>query len=99
MEGYATMTFLMGEFAEVAIFRRFGALNAQNPLYLQSELKELESTLRKYALEDQSSGHYERIYYSRDWSALKDSGNATYEGSDGNQWSTMLSIKGQARRI
>ena len=34
MEGYAKIACLMGEFPEVAIFRRFGALNAQNLLCL-----------------------------------------------------------------
>jgi hypothetical protein len=97
MEGYAKMAFLMGEFPEVAIFRRFGALNAQNLLYLQAELKELETSLRKYALEDQNSGHPERIYYSKDWFTLKESCDATYEGADGNQWSTMLSIRAKLK--
>jgi hypothetical protein len=97
MEGYAKMAFLMGEYPEVAVFRRFGALNAQNLLYLQAELKDLETSLRNYALEDQNSGHPERIFYSKDWFTLKNSCDATYEGADGNQWSTILSIRAKLK--
>jgi hypothetical protein len=52
MKGYAKLGLLMGEFPEVAILRRFSALSAQNLLYLQAELRQLEVDLRKYAQED-----------------------------------------------
>jgi hypothetical protein len=47
--GYAQLASLMGAHPEVAVFRRFGALNAQNLLYLQAELTHLELELRSTA--------------------------------------------------
>lgn len=74
----------MGSYPEVAIFQRFSALNAENMLYLQAEIKELELALRKQQKKDRESSHRDRILYSRDWSALKESGEADAEdGNDG----------------
>jgi hypothetical protein len=39
--GYTKLAIQMGQYSEMAIFRRFGALNAQNLLYLQAELVQL----------------------------------------------------------
>jgi hypothetical protein len=47
MEGYPKLSRLMAFYPEVAIFRRFGALNAENLLYLQAELQDLEIALQK----------------------------------------------------
>lgn len=88
----------MGEFPEVAIFRRFAALNAQNLLYLQAELKDLEVTLRQAAEEDERSAHPDRVEYSVDWFALKDSiERHAEEGNDGKQWQTMLEIRSKLK--
>ena len=84
----------MGEFPEVAIFQRFGALNAQNMLYLKAELKHLEDKLRKYAKDDEASAHVDRSVYSRDWYTLKESCNELAdEGNNGRQWQTILEIR------
>jgi hypothetical protein len=42
VNGYPKLARHMGASPEIAIFRRFGALNAQNLLYLQAELVHLE---------------------------------------------------------
>jgi hypothetical protein len=91
MEGHAKIASLMGEYPEVAIIRRFGALNAQNLLYMQAELTVLEARLREYSIENEASSDPERQAYSRDWEALHSSSSA--EGGDGRQWETMLQIR------
>ena len=94
-EGYPKMGLLMGKCPEYAILRRFGALNAENLLYLQAELKVLETKLRMYQEADRNSGHDERKIYSLDWETLENSGNnaTTTSGNDGNQWKTILTIR------
>jgi hypothetical protein len=46
----------MGEHPDLLILCRFDALNAQNLLYLQAQLIELEEDLRKYARQDAERG-------------------------------------------
>ena len=67
MEGYAKLASLMGANPEVAIFRRFGAMNAENVLYLQAELVALEIELKRCAHQIASSDdtHWKR--YLRCW--------------------------------
>lgn len=91
MEGHAKVAAMMGAHPEVAIFRRFGAINAQNLLYLQAELIELERKLKKYAEEDANSKHPKRILYSRHWLSL--SGSIDNPEHDSKQWEIMLTIK------
>ena len=94
MKGYAKLGCLMGDFPEVAIFRRFSALSAQNLLYMQAELRNLEADLRNHAEEDENSPHPDRKVYSMDWFALKDScEDSAEEGNDGRQWQTILEIR------
>jgi hypothetical protein len=45
--GYPRMAARMGLIPETAMFRRFGALNCRNILYLQNELCQLECDLQK----------------------------------------------------
>jgi hypothetical protein len=73
MEGYAKLGTLMGAFPEVAIIRRFAALNAQNILYLQAELIDLESRLRKCEKDDDASDDLTRAAYALNWYKLKNS--------------------------
>ena len=40
-KGYAKLSSLMSTDSEFAIFRKFGALNAQNLLYYQAELRRM----------------------------------------------------------
>ena len=94
MEGYAKLASLMGAYPEVAIFRRFSALNAQNLLYLQAELASLEKDLWARAAEDNASDDPDRAVHSTDWYTLSQSitGSSEKEGS-GRQWQTVLEIR------
>src|SRR5271156_5469960 len=74
MEGYAKIASRVAAHPELGIYRRFGALNAQNILYLQAELHELEQELQQYAAEDAAAANDEtRKRYSRDWYSLAES--------------------------
>jgi hypothetical protein len=58
---------------EVAIYRRFGALNALNVLYLQAELEDLEEKLRAQQAKDDSDPMGKKSLYAKTWFRLKDS--------------------------
>ncbi|KAL6159216.1 hypothetical protein ACJQWK_04126 [Exserohilum turcicum] len=74
---------------EVAIFRRFGALNAQNLLYMQAELVYLKKELRRCQLEDHCNPSEKRSKYALDWRWLKVS-----EGTEaGEQQALILRIR------
>jgi hypothetical protein len=96
MEGHAKVAALMGAHPEVAIFRRFGAMNAQNLLYLQAELIELECKLKMYAKEDANSKHPKRILYSRHWLSL--SGSIDNPEYDDKQWKIILTIREKLKK-
>jgi hypothetical protein len=91
MEGHAKIASLMGRYPEVAITRRFGALNARNLLYMQAELTVLENRLRELSVENEASTDPDRRAYSRDWETLYSS--MSTEGGDGRQWETMIQIR------
>ena len=94
MGGYPELASLMGKHPEYAIFRRYAVLNAQNLLYFQAELKELEEKLRSYAQADDNSSHPLRTKYSRDWYILNDSiSPMAADGEDSRQWETFLKIR------
>ncbi|MCJ1234589.1 hypothetical protein MMC14_002550, partial [Varicellaria rhodocarpa] len=97
-KGYPKIAFLMSKSPEFSIFRRYGALNAKNLLYLQAELKNLEAKLHDFETADESSQHEDRMIYSRDWETLKDSCEAdAIAGNDKNQWRTILEIREKLR--
>ena len=89
MEGYAKLGDRQSHYPELAIYRRFAALNAQNILYLQAELHELEGDLREYAQEDATQPKASvRSQYSRNWRKL-----ARSHDDDRRQWNTMCTIR------
>jgi hypothetical protein len=93
MEGYAKIASRIAAHPELGIYRRFGALNAQNILYLQAELHGLERELQQYATEDAAAANDEtRKLYSRDWHTLAES-----TGDDRRQWNTMCRIRGKLK--
>ncbi|KPI43696.1 uncharacterized protein AB675_6190 [Cyphellophora attinorum] len=88
MEGYAKIAERISKHPELGIYRRFGALNAQNILYLQAEIHELEADLRNYAEEDAAQPRdSERSKYSRNWHKLSSSND------DRRQWNTVCLIR------
>ena len=52
----------MGEFPDVAIFRRFGTLSALTLMRLQAELIQIEEKLRAQQLRDDVAGHPKQDY-------------------------------------
>ena len=92
MEGYAKLSQLMGEFPDVAVFKRYSTLNVQNILYLQARLENLEARLRQFALEDETSNAAARKLYSRDWYSLRQSVEPGAGEGNSNQWYTFLEI-------
>ena len=90
-QGYTQLAALMEAHPEIAIFRRFGRLNAKNLLYLQAELIHLEHRLQKCVDEDAASRDADRTIYDRDWQTLSESGAAP--DGDPAQWNTILLIR------
>jgi hypothetical protein len=52
LKGYETLARLMGIYPYLGIFRRFGALNLQNMIYLPEEIVQLEQDLSNMVAED-----------------------------------------------
>jgi hypothetical protein len=71
--GYPKLAGLKGRLPQLGIFRRFGALNAQNLLYLQAELTKLNFELRKQEEEDAKEEKYDRKRFRLNWQVLSES--------------------------
>lgn len=91
MEGYAQIAWRMANHSDLAIFRRFAALQAQDLLYRQAELRVLEIKLRKQELTNSRSQNERQTWYSRDWQTLSKAEHA--EGTTETQWRTSLEIR------
>ncbi|KAJ4348947.1 hypothetical protein N0V95_005032 [Ascochyta clinopodiicola] len=87
--GYPKLAAKIEILPEAAIFRRFGALNAQDLLYYQAELTYLEQALRAQQKldHDDQKGHGKS--YATNWIWLK---NSTAEGN-GRQLDLVLEIR------
>ena len=70
MEGYAKLSSVMSTDSEFAIYRKFGALNAQNLLYYQAELLGLEDDLNDIASRDRHSQDSEKRKFANNWAEL-----------------------------
>ena len=70
MEGYAKLSSLISTDPELAIFRKFGALNVQNLLYYQAELLGLEDDLNDIASRDRNSQDSEKRNFAYNWAEL-----------------------------
>jgi hypothetical protein len=75
VKGYPKLAARMEIQPELAIYRRFGALNAQNLLYLQAELETLEKNLRKQQIQDDNDKQGNGPRYAKDWYWLNESKN------------------------
>ncbi|PMD29525.1 hypothetical protein L207DRAFT_538709 [Hyaloscypha variabilis F] len=101
MEGYARIATLMGRSPELGIFRGFKMLNAQNLLYLQAELTQLEIDLGKLRENDRAADRslaYFTVLCNQEppansdlkffntWLMDKDMGNLPLRGLDRTIW-------------
>lgn len=75
--GYPKLAAKIEVLPEVAIYRKFGALNAQNLLYLQAELTSLERDLRDQQIADHNERsldpNVKKYKYARSWEWLRES--------------------------
>ncbi|SLM38568.1 hypothetical protein LPUS_08827 [Lasallia pustulata] len=91
MGSYNKLSKFMGSWPEVAIFRRFGALNAQNLLFLQAELVRLEDQLQSIREDDAQSADLEKKQSHQSWRSLV----LAHEQGDAStsQWQKVLEIR------
>lgn len=89
--GYPKLAAQIGLRPELAMFRRFGALNAENLLYYQAELVDLEKSLQKCQEADRASGVGRKPSYSVNWYWLRES-EAGLDG-DTKQLNLVLRIR------
>lgn len=87
---YSSLAELLGNNDGLAIYRRFATLNAQNLLYLQSELINLEDELKRPVIADSLSDDEQRRVFKHDVTALK---NAPSDAAEGKQWKKVLEIR------
>jgi hypothetical protein len=87
--GYPKLAAKIESLPEAAIFRRFGALNAQNLLYYQAELTYLERKLQTQQHKDKNLGTDREKKYAIDWFWLK---RARQDG-DATQLDLVLEIR------
>jgi hypothetical protein len=87
--GYPKLAAMMELQPKLAIYRQFGALNAQNLLYYQGELIDLQEQLRKQQWEDDRSQHEKRKEYASAWYRLQES----KDDSDAEQLDIVLKIR------
>ncbi|THX44357.1 hypothetical protein D6D10_00414 [Aureobasidium pullulans] len=74
--GYHRVADLMGQYPEIAIFRRFAALNIVNLLSLQAELVDLQVQFRDIWAEDDASSDLDEQEFSTYFRKLRRSENS-----------------------
>lgn len=80
----------MSQYPEVAMVRRFRALNARHLLYLQAELAQIEKQLLKQEeIDAKERGHPDKPKYAIDYAWLMDSA----EEEDHAQWQLIKDMK------
>lgn len=80
----------MASWPDVAIFRRFGALNAQNLLFLQAEIQHLERELAIMRRDDDLSRDEKGMHVQRNWFELSQD---TEDGDAHPQWIVIQDIR------
>jgi len=93
-KGYHRLAALLGAHPDLAIFRRFMALNAYNLLSLQAELSQLESELKDIVIDDRTSEDPEKTQFEFSIFRLK---CARDNPDHGLQWSKILEIREKLR--
>ncbi len=78
--GYPKMADFVGLEPQLAIFKRFGSLNAENLLYMQAEIAGLEEDLRLIVDQDAStSNDKENRNFSVSWRTLQEAGSESLQ--------------------
>jgi len=90
MGSYPKLSDFMGSWPDVAIFRRFGSLNAQNLLFLQAEISHLERELQIIREREEKSEDEKGILAQRNWFELS---QATEDGDPCAQWAVIQDIR------
>lgn len=80
----------MASWPDVAIFRRFGALNAQNLLFLQAEIRHLERELEIMRSNDALNNDEKGMHVQRNWFELS---QETEDGQPHPQWVVIQDIR------
>jgi hypothetical protein len=87
--GYPKLAAKFGVLPEAAIYRRFGALNAQNLLYYQAELTYLERKLQAQQQRDNNDQKGHGASYAINWYWLRQSKT----DGDGRQYELVMQIR------
>lgn len=87
---YPRLSEFMGLWPEVAIFRRFGALNAQNLLFLQAEIAHLERELKIIREREEKREDERGLLAQRSWFELS---QATEDGEYCPQWAVIQNLR------
>jgi hypothetical protein len=95
VRGYPKLAGQMAILPKIAIFRRFGALNARNLLYLQAELTDLDEALLRAESRDSEDPRWEKKAHARDWYWLEHSTRA--DDQDTMQYNLAMKIREKLR--
>lgn len=94
MQGYEKLAALLSSSPSLQLFRKFGALQAKNLLYLQAELSILERQLGAIMKQDQdeaNAGDQEKLAFLDSWLALKTSDQNL--AADNTQYRKVVEIR------
>jgi len=96
LQGYALLGWRMAVDPDLGIFRRFTALNAQNLLYMQAELSNLEWKLReREKLNNDFDDSDPRSRYAHDWDSLRE--DRRDPNGELSQWELCLELREKLR--
>jgi hypothetical protein len=90
--GYPALAGHIGLFPQYGIFRRFGAVNARNLLYLQAEIIYLEKELVHVEAIDKKSTEDGRSNFCATWLALSDH-KASPNDEMKRQWGLIMKLR------
>jgi hypothetical protein len=90
MGSYPKLSSFMTSWPDVAIFRRFGALNAQNLLFLQAEITHLERELQVIRESNALNNDEKGIHGERNWFELS---QESEDGEPHPQWVVIQDIR------
>ena len=90
MGSYPKLSTFMASWPDVAIFRRFGALNAQNLLFLQAEITHLERELEIIRRNNELNNDEKGLRGDRNWFELS---QESENGEPHPQWVVIQDIR------